>query len=435
MNIKLNNFEYLKIDEKISFLLIVLLPISLTSGSLIPDLIVTICSLIFIYKIFKNINFREFLFSSYKKEILLFFIFYAIIIITLTNSTVYTNSFLPSFFYFRFFLFILIALYIFHIYPKIVFILAMSIIFIFVALFIDSFIQFKFKKNIFFQDLQNYTDLSFITSFFGNEKKLGSFIIRLLPVLISLIYFINNKFFNDYFIKELIVLISFSLIVLSSERMAIFNFGIFIFFYFFTFKNKNKIIFIILLSITTTSLYISFPNHFIKIYKTTINQIYEKESTVEIPSLLTRYKYSDKPLYYSRNHQNMLITSYNIFKENIFFGSGIKTFRVECKKEKYEIEQRCSTHPHNTYLQLLSETGIFTFIFISLIFLFLLFENLKILFKKNILSFEKSILMSNTSILIPLFPFVPSGSFYNNWISITLCFAFLINIYIKKIYT
>ena len=311
----------------------------------------------------------------------------------------------------------------------------MSIIFIFIALFIDSFIQFYFKKNIFSQELQKYYDLGYITSFFGSEKKLGSFIIRLLPVLISLIYFTNNKFFNGYFIKEWIILISFFLIVLSSERMAFFNFGIFIFFYFFTFKNKNKIIFIMLLSIITTSFYISFPKHINKIYKSTIDQIYEKKDTIEIPSLLIRDKYLDKPLYYSRNHQNMMITSYKIFKENIFFGSGIRTYREECKKEKYKLEQRCSTHPHNTYLQLLSETGIFTFIFISLIFLFLLFENLKILFKKNINSFEKSILMSNASILIPLFPMVPSGSFYNNWISITLCFSFLINIYIKKIYT
>ena len=435
MNIKLNNFEYLKIDEKVSFLLIILLPISLTSGSLVPDLIVTTCSLIFFYKIFYNIKFREFLFSNYIKEVLLFIIFYSIIILTLINSNIYKNSFLASFFYFRFFLFILIALYIFHIYPKIILILTMSIIFIFIALFIDSFIQFYFKKNIFSQELQKYYDLGYITSFFGSEKKLGSFIIRLLPVLISLIYFTNNKFFNGYFIKEWIILISFFLIVLSSERMAFFNFGIFIFFYFFTFKNKNKIIFIMLLSIITTSFYISFPKHINKIYKSTIDQIYEKKDTIEIPSLLIRDKYLDKPLYYSRNHQNMMITSYKIFKENIFFGSGIRTYREECKKEKYKLEQRCSTHPHNTYLQLLSETGIFTFIFISLIFLFLLFENLKILFKKNINSFEKSILMSNASILIPLFPMVPSGSFYNNWISITLCFSFLINIYIKKIYT
>ena len=46
------------------------------------------------------------------------------------------------------------------------------------------------------------------------------------------------------------------------------------------------------------------------------------------------FKILDKPLYLSRNHQNMVITSYNIFKENIFFGSGIKTFREECKKKK-----------------------------------------------------------------------------------------------------
>ena len=144
-------------------------------------------------------------------------------------------------------------------------------------------------------------------------------------------------------------------------------------------------------------------------------------------------KSSDKPLFLSRNHQNMIITSYNIFKENIFFGSGIKTFREECKKEKYKLEQRCSTHPHNTYFQLLSETGLFSFLFILFIFFFLLYENLKIIINKNLSSLENSILISNTSVLLPILPIVPSGSFYNNWISCLLFLSLTINILIKKI--
>ena len=153
MNIKLNHFKHLKTDEKVSFLLIILLPISLTSGSLIPDLIVTISSIIFFYKIFNDLNFFKFLSAYYKKEIFLFIIFYTIIILSLINSSIYTNSFLASFFYFRFFLFLLIALYIFNLYPKIILILTTSILLILVILFIDSFLQFFLKKNIFLQEL------------------------------------------------------------------------------------------------------------------------------------------------------------------------------------------------------------------------------------------------------------------------------------------
>ena len=65
-------------------------------------------------------------------------------------------------------------------------------------------------------------------------------------------------------------------------------------------------------------------------------------------------------------------------------GSGIKTFYRACNnlKQKETIQNKdnkssntekkntrnnvlqCSTHPHNTYFQLLSDTGLFTFIFV-----------------------------------------------------------------------
>ena len=79
----------------------------------------------------------------------------------------------------------------------------------------------------------------------------------------------------------------------------------------------------------------------------------------------------------------------------------------------------CNTHPHNTYIQLLSETGIFSFLIISIIFIFVSFSSLKYLIKS--LSTKRDyyygILMLNICFLINLFPFIPTGSFYNNFIS------------------
>ena len=96
MNIKLNHFKHLKTDEKVSFLLIILLPISLTSGSLIPDLIVTISSIIFFYKIFNDLNFFKFLSAYYKKNIFVYNFLYNNYFI-FNKFSIYTNSFLASF--------------------------------------------------------------------------------------------------------------------------------------------------------------------------------------------------------------------------------------------------------------------------------------------------------------------------------------------------
>lgn len=432
MTFKRNYFLSFKLDEKIILISIILLPISFTTGSFIPDFIVAINAIICIYKIFKDNEFYNFLILNYKKEIFLFTIFFLIIILSLLNSTIIKNSFLASFFYFRFFLFLLVVSYIFYKHPITILTLTISIITILIILFLDTIIQYYFERNILLQDIKKHYDIKYITSFFGDEKKLGSFVSRILPICIALIFFVNNELINKYKIKIFLILLSFIMIILSTERLALFYFIVFIFFYFFTLKKKNRIIFFFSLLLIIISSLIIFPNYLEKFYYSTKNQIYEKKIIIEKPLNLKWIKYTDKPIFFSRNHQNMVLTSYNIFKENIFFGSGIKTFREECKKIKYKLEQRCSTHPHNTYMQVLSETGIFIFLFILFIFVLLLYENFKIILKKNLSSLDNSILISNTSVLLPIFPIIPSGSFYNNWISCLLFLSLTLNIFIKK---
>ena len=80
-----------------------------------------------------------------------------------------------------------------------------------------------------------------------------------------------------------------------------------------------------------------------------------------------------------------------MFKKNIFVGVGVRNFRLECRKSEYkEIGvNACTTHPHNTYMQLLAETGIigFTFVFTVLIYFiihFLKLLKLRFIDKKNI---------------------------------------------------
>ena len=125
--------------------------------------------------------------------------------------------------------------------------------------------------------------------------------------------------------------------------------------------------------------------------------------------------------YIPSTHKNLYLTAYNIFNENKFFGTGPRTFRIESLKEKYNNNLKTfNTHPHNTYLQLLSETGFVGFSIIFIIFLVFMYNSIKHLlfkFRKRIL-FSDAELCLFSMVIITLWPLLPTGNFFGNWISI-----------------
>ena len=105
------------------------------------------------------------------------------------------------------------------------------------------------------------------------------------------------------------------------------------------------------------------------------------------------------------------ITAYQIFRENIILGSGARSFRYECNKEKYDnidihyIKKRCSTHPHNYYLEILSENGIIGFAYLLLLLSLFYYYEIKFFLKnKNLLH-----LFGILSIFINLWPIASTG--------------------------
>ena len=78
----------------------------------------------------------------------------------------------------------------------------------------------------------------------------------------------------------------------------------------------------------------------------------------------------DIPIKYFKDnhHKAHFLTSIEIFKDNKIVGSGLNTFREICSNEKYSeintkyVDSRCATHPHNIYLEILSEFGILGFL-------------------------------------------------------------------------
>ena len=100
--------------------------------------------------------------------------------------------------------------------------------------------------------------------------------------------------------------------------------------------------------------------------------------------VLSNHNQEKKIIFFSIQHESHAISALKMFYDRPILGVGPKNFRYECKKPQYKANKdypielykgkknkdySCSTHPHNFYIQLLSETGIFGII-VPLIFSF-----------------------------------------------------------------
>jgi O-antigen ligase len=107
-----------------------------------------------------------------------------------------------------------------------------------------------------------------------------------------------------------------------------------------------------------------------------------------------------------------------MFKDKPAFGHGPKSFYKKCMEEKYnQTNAGCTTHPHNFYIQLLAETGIFGFSFLIstlFYFIYLIVKSFYFYFKLNRNFFSDYQICLLGGLLITIWPFSPNGNFFNN---------------------
>ena len=87
--------------------------------------------------------------------------------------------------------------------------------------------------------------------------------------------------------------------------------------------------------------------------------------------------------YFDGQYTLLQKSGFKVWRNNIFFGVGINNFERECEKlelNKINNYSPCSTHPHNTWVEILSETGLVGVI-LFILCLFSLLKNLE--HKKN----------------------------------------------------
>ena len=262
---------------------------------------------------------------------------------------------------------------------------------------------------------------------FKDKYVIGTYIAKLsLPVIGYLLYSYDNKKIY-YFFVNILSLVTLLSIMFSGERMAflIFSFGLFLIYFF---LNKYKFLFINLLLILLIFIFSFFYSNQIKFkyYEFIYKLGFDKDLKIAQVLNLNQRNYSGLNLensFFDEGHGAHFKVAYFIFLENPITGSGFKTFREECKKDKYDIVKidkklRCSTHPHNIYLESLSDTGIIGFLSL-LIFIFYIFY-------RGFLSKQyKNQMVGFFVLLIVIFwPISSIGNFFNNWNAI-LNFLFI----------
>ncbi len=126
----------------------------------------------------------------------------------------------------------------------------------------------------------------------------------------------------------------------------------------------------------------------------------------------------DKPLY-SNNilyFEEEKITNKNYLNlNNVFVKKNQKLFLYD---GDIYFGDGCNTHPHHTYLQIASENGIINLFIIIVFFIYIIIQLIKIYKKKYEKNFYNKEVLLLSMILIQILPIIPSGNFYNNWLSI-----------------
>ena len=418
--------------------LFALFPVSFILGNLAINLHLVLFVIIgCIYLNKKKVKLSE------KFPILIFFIFCVILII----SSFYNQANIEkSFLFLRVFIFYYIAL-----------LLLKEKEFNFEIVFtIFSIIVIIISFDLIFQYFTGYNIIGLeakygATSFFYDEHIAGSFLLSFGFFSIYKIFMkFEKKTAKNEIIKSLLVSIISIGIFVSSQRMPMIIWILFLTFYgmvFYKSKLKSILFSYIILSFFIISFsstleqkrYFSFFENAkaifdrsIMVYKTNKDKKKLEEVKIDLKEQSLLF-FTAGDFVKGSGHANLFGNAMFIWEKNKFLGIGYKNFYIKCAEYKL---LRCSTHPHNYYLDILVTGGLLG-LMVLIIYLFFItlrsLQYLKIYYNNKERKNFNQLFILLINFLIIFFPFKSSGSFFSTAnITYTMIILILLNSYIDK---
>lgn len=399
----------------ISFLSAFIIPL-LVTGPFLPDLLLSILSLFFLYLCLRN-NFYKFFYNNY---FLVFLIFWIVCILSSLLSDDILLSLKSSLAFIRIGIFAILISFLIKQDESILKYFYIFFFLTFSILIIDGYYQYFNKYNLLGFPVGTHDRVS---SFFGDELILGSYLVRLMPLFIALFVIRENKKNIEKIIFLIILILTSVLIFISGERASMLFFligSIFLLIFLSKFKKINFIIFLIIVSI-------------ISIILTSDSKLNDRYIKSPIESMFVDEP-KHKIIFFSETHDSLIRTAWNMFLDKPILGHGPKMYRKKCNDPTLMVGiSPCQPHPHNFYIQLLAETGFVGFSFLAGLLIFFTFVILKHT-KKYI--FDGKIWLSDYKIclfaglLITIWPITTNGNFFTNHLMIL--YGLQMGFFIKK---
>tara|TARA_B110000971_G_C19996642_1_gene494652 strand:+ start:278 stop:1534 length:1257 start_codon:yes stop_codon:yes gene_type:complete len=394
-----------------ALLIISFFPFFLLFSSLLTNLFVVILALLFLTQ-----------FKYVKKDILeykvlfLLILFWFFILISLLTSINFDHSIGRSLGFLRFIIFAYAIAYYVKLenfrYFKIITLIWLTIFFL---TSIDLLIEYIFGSDL----LGNVSYMpGRLAGFLGKELKIGNYYLAFYFLAIATLL----NIFKEKKIINIFLIVFFTMIAFAIGERANFIRIFLGFLIFFSLYEKILTKYKIIIFGFLFSFVVLFVN---------LNENYKVRYIDQVikPIELGGINYYLKKHPYGAHFS----TAFNIFKEYPVKGIGLKNFYYECWKDKYIDKKyafnghaRCSTHPHQLHLEILSHVGIFGYLVFLCLFTYLIFSGIRTYLKTKNIFLLAPLIFIFVSIFTPL----PTGSFFTTygatmfWLNFGLVLAF-----------
>ena len=381
--------DYLQLS---AIVLLSILPILFFIGTGILNLAIIILDLIFIIEIV----------SKKRLYFLKNYIFYSLLLLWLTLlvnvffSIDPINSFSRGFGFIRFIFLVMLLIYYLNLENqkfKNLILSCWSIVFLVTS--VDLLFEFITGKNLL--GFESYIE-GRLSGFFNDELIIGHFYHGFILIATFYILQILSEKNKQFFLRNYIYFFIFIFLIISfliGERSNFIKVLVMILFFSFLFEKKHFKLKVLLFSgfFLIAVLFINLNSNFKERF---FEQMYKP--ILDDPSLYFNN------LRYIQHYK----TAIRIYDNNKIFGIGLKNYRIESGKQIYQ-DLQTSTHPHQVHFEFLSELGIVGYLSLIIFFTYHFYK-----FRKNKLFNDNLNLAGLLFIITSLLPLLPAGSFFTS---------------------